>query len=512
MAPPAPYNLTAEVTGTNTIALAWQYTGTKGKGFKVQRRLGTSGSWSLLVKLPGLGSTAFTDATVTPCQQYSYRVKTYSSSAASPPSNEVVLTAGTPGAFTLSGVAECSGNNPQNRLQWTASIAATSYDVYRNGALLASGQAGPVYLDSTVTAGQNYLYRVAARNSCGSRDSNEVGVTALSNCCPLPEAFTLTATAHCTGGSPQIGLTWTASTHATSYDVYRNGVSYAPGQVALMYTDSAVTAGTSYNYHVIARNVCGQVQSNTASATAGTPPGSFTLTVTPDCYGSPGVPAFRIKWTAASGVTSVTAYDVYRDGTLLQADRNQTITWYDNTVAAGSTHSYFIRAKNTCGTTDSNTASATAPSSCVFSVITDDQDSGFHIYGPGAWWFEVNNAQCYNNHMWYTPNQQSGVSANYAYWYANLAGGGTGNYAIYAYIPCLSAATSQHADYYVRHGGSTTAIKEINQLAVCSAWALIGTYYCYADGNDHVDLGSTTGEVDLSRNVGFDAIRWEKTP
>ena len=511
IAPPS--NLTATVTGLNTVLLQWQDNSTNETGFKVQRRLGTSGKYGLLIKL-GPGSTTYTDGTVISCQQYSYRVKAMKGTNASAPSNEAVVTAGTPGNLTLTATAECIGNNPQNRLMWTASVAASSYDVYRNGTLLASGQTGPLYLDTTVTGGQNYLYRITARNTCGSKDSNDSSATALSNCCPLPGATVVTATANCTAGTPQILVSWTASTNTTFYDVLRNGVSYAPGQTGLSYTDSSVTASTSYNYSVVPKSVCGQGTSNTASATAGNPPGAFTLTVTPDCYGSPGVPALKITWTAASGVTNSSSYDIYRDGASapLQSNVSQLIIWYDISVAAGSTHSYFVRAKNTCGHTDSNTASSTAPASCTFSVIVDDLDSGFHMYGPPAWWFPINDPLCYAGHMWYTPNETIPPSANYAYWFPSLAGGGAGTYAIYVYIPCVVGATTTSATYYEWHGATLMDSHTVNQLIYCSQWVPFGNVYCWADGTDVVGLGDATGEPILSTNVGYDAIRWEKQP
>jgi hypothetical protein len=582
------------VTGLNTVALAWQYSSTKGKGFKIQRRLGTSGSWSLLVKLP-LGTTAYTDGTVTPCQLYSYRVKSYSSSA-STPSNEVVITAGAPGAFTLTGSAECSGNNPQNRLQWTTSIAATSYDVYRNGALLASGQAGPTYLDSAVTAGQNYLYQVAARNSCGAHDSNEVGVTALTTCCPAPGALTLTATADCAGGSPRIALSWTSSSGATAYDVYRNGVSYAPSQAGTTYTDTAVTASTTYNYYIAARNSCGQTQSNTATVTAGSAPGAFTLTVTPECYS--GQPSISLQWTAASGVTSSSSYDVYRDGSLLATNRDQTITWHDAPLAAGSTHSYYIRAKNSCGTKDSNTASATAPTSCctppgnftltvtpgchsgtpvlfihwtaatgvpttdsydiyrdgsllvadrdqtitwydpavapgsthsyfiraknscsttdsntasavvpsTCPTIVDEQDAGFveqpALPGP---WHDYSSSYCYDGHMYYLDNEHD-VGVNYGRWYPNLPGAGW--YTVSAFIGCRFNATV-NARYWI-NGPTGSGPYVMNQYLYCYNWATIGNFHMMDDGTDYLYLSNYTGgvEPDNTTTVQFDAVSW----
>ena len=89
----------------------------------------------------------------------------------------------------------------------------------------------------------------------------------------------------------------------------------------------------------------------------GAPPGSFTLTATPECNGT--VPQIRLNWTAASGAN---IYRIYRNGTELNS---VTGTQFINTsVTAGTTYSYYIRAENIYGYSFSNEVSATAPSNC----------------------------------------------------------------------------------------------------------------------------------------------------
>ena len=54
----------------------------------------------------------------------------------------------------------------------------------------------------------------------------------------------------------------------TSYDVYRNGSSYASGIVGTQYINTSVTPGSSYSYYVIAKNSYGTSASNVVSAKA----------------------------------------------------------------------------------------------------------------------------------------------------------------------------------------------------------------------------------------------------
>ena len=78
-----------------------------------------------------------------------------------------------------------------------------------------------------------------------------------------------------TGGNAQVSLSWTASSGATSYNVYRSTTSGGEGTTAIAtgitstsYTNTGLTNGTTYYYKVAAVNGSGtSAQSNEASAT-----------------------------------------------------------------------------------------------------------------------------------------------------------------------------------------------------------------------------------------------------
>ncbi|TKH45533.1 hypothetical protein C1I60_03455 [Paenibacillus terrae] len=84
-----------------------------------------------------------------------------------------------------------------------------------------------------------------------------------------PESFALNAA----GETAKVKLSWTASANAVSYEVKRstaeNGAfaTVASDVYGSSYTDTAVTADTTYYYQVVAKNDAGQTVSNTASAT-----------------------------------------------------------------------------------------------------------------------------------------------------------------------------------------------------------------------------------------------------
>lgn len=92
------------------------------------------------------------------------------------------------------------------------------------------------------------------------------------------------------------------------------------------------------------------------------PPGAFTLFGNAYCK-TGGTAAVLLTWSASSGVAT---YTLYRDGTSYSANSTNmpaSQLSFDNTanVTAGTSYSYFIRATNANGSTDSNTISVAVP-------------------------------------------------------------------------------------------------------------------------------------------------------
>ncbi len=180
--------------------------------------------------------------------------------------------ASAPGSFTLTLTPECVGTATRNRLNWTASANATGYDIYRNGALYASNIAGTQYLNTAVTAGTAYTYYVRARNgSLGTNNSNGTLSATTLNCSATPGSFTVALTATCSGSQSAINVTWTTSSNATSYDIYRNGNLYAQDLTGNSFLNTyLINAGTTYTYYVRAKNANGAINNSngTLSRTA----------------------------------------------------------------------------------------------------------------------------------------------------------------------------------------------------------------------------------------------------
>ena len=228
------------------------------------------------------------------------------------------------------------------------------------------------------TAGKGQITHVIDNTGPISNTSNAdvaqtvvtYGGTACTTNCPPAAPTNLTATA--TSGT-QINLSWTASTTSgVTYTIYRSTTSgFTPSsgtQVATAsgttYTDTGLTAGTTYYYAVEATNANGSSSpSNQASATTQTTttvaaPTNLTATAT-------STSSIGLNFTAST--TSGVSYLVYRSTTsgFTPSSANQigttgATTYSDNGLAAGTTYYYVVKATNSSGTSPaSNQAGAT---------------------------------------------------------------------------------------------------------------------------------------------------------
>lgn len=162
-------------------------------------------------------------------------------------------------------------------LSWNASTGATSYTIYRS-----TSKTGPFnstdsvttvtntgYVDSGLAAGTTYYYEVSATNSAGP-SPNSATQSATTPAGAVPAAPTNLSYISSAG---QITVSWTASSGATSYTVYRANSASGPFTTELgtsitnSYIDTTVAAGATYYYQVSASNGS-ETSANSATLTA----------------------------------------------------------------------------------------------------------------------------------------------------------------------------------------------------------------------------------------------------
>jgi hypothetical protein len=188
-----------------------------------------------------------------------------------------------------------AAGNTQISLSWSASSGAVTYSVYRgttaggeSATAIASGITTTSYVNTGLTNGTTYFFKVAAVNSLGTSGmSNEASATPIQSAPVAPTGLTAGS------GNTLISLTWTASGGAASYNVYRgtsaggeSATAIATGITTTSYTNTGLANGTTYFYKVAAVNSSGTSgMSNEASATP-----AATTAVNINCGGAAASP------------------------------------------------------------------------------------------------------------------------------------------------------------------------------------------------------------------------------
>jgi len=135
-------------------------------------------------------------------------------------------------------------------------------------------------------------------------------------------------------------------------------------------------------------------------------------------------------------------------------------------------------------------------------IIVDDGDRGFVKGGAARSWRSA--SQGYGSDMlWTKNNDQTRANYNWARWYPKLS---ARRYEVFVYIPSRFATTTK-ARYWISHAGGFT-LKVVNQSRHRDQWVSLGTYAFRASDKDYVSLSDITYEPYLSRQIGFDAVKW----
>src|SRR5450759_42261 len=187
-------------------------------------------------------------------------------------------------------------------LSASCSPAATSY-VWTGGTCAGTSGASCTVMPSVTTT-----YTVAGINSAGTGAAASATVTVTDTQSPtVPTGLSATAV------SPsQINLAWTASTDnvgVTAYKVYRGGVLIATLGNVTSYSDTGLTASTTYSYTVQACDAVGNCSAQSAAATATTLTCTYSLFPTSQSVAANATTG-TLSVTAASGCAWIASSNV----------------------------------------------------------------------------------------------------------------------------------------------------------------------------------------------------------
>jgi len=159
-------------------------------------------------------------------------------------------------------------------LNWTAStdnIAVTSYEIYVDG-LLNNSSATNLFTVTGLTQNTTYNFTVFAKDAAGNTSTVSNTETATTtNIIDIEAPTTITDVTASNTTSTTVDLSWTAATDnigVAFYEVFKDGV-FLASTTPNSYAVTGLTAETSYNFTVYAKDVAGNTSavSNTVAVT-----------------------------------------------------------------------------------------------------------------------------------------------------------------------------------------------------------------------------------------------------
>jgi chitodextrinase len=387
--PSAPASLSATAASGTQINLSWSAASDNVgvvEYFVESCQGGGCGNFALLTTT---SSTSYNVTSLSPATSYSYRVRARDAfpnyGGYSPTSSATTIDTVTPS--TPTGLTATAISETRIDLTWAASsdnVAVVGYQVERcqgggcsNYAPIAT-PTGAAFSDTGLSASTTYRYRVLARDGLPnwSDPSNIAIATTLDTQSPsAPTGLNATP-----ASAAQIDLTWAASTDnvgVAGYAVQRcQGVGCSnfaqiatPGGTS--FSDSGLSATTTYRYQVLARDAVPNWSSPSTIAAATTPampdtqapsvPSGVTLTAAPG--------QLLLSWNASTDNVAVIEYRIERCQVgatcpaYAEIGGSVTTNYTDASGVATNNYMYRVRARDAVPNYSgySNTPSAVTP-------------------------------------------------------------------------------------------------------------------------------------------------------
>ncbi len=172
-----PSNLSYTYVSNKTVILNWKDNSEKESGFKIERRVGTDGEWTVVYSV-SRNDTSYTAYNLNPDIEYYFRVRAYTySENADAVSEEVLVSTALPIApsnvlaqsVSVSQVKITWQDNSDNEKGFRVLRRPSTSSTYTSVATVLSN--ATIYYDNTVVYGNRYYYKVAAYNDTGSSES-----------------------------------------------------------------------------------------------------------------------------------------------------------------------------------------------------------------------------------------------------------------------------------------------------------------------------------------------------
>jgi hypothetical protein len=412
--PSAPGNLVASPASATSISLTWTAATESGgtiASYLIERCAGAG--CSSFAQVGTATTTGFTDSGLTAASSYTYRVRAKDAAGNTGPySNTATAVTATTAPGAPANLAATAASNVQINLTWGAATEAggtiAQYLIERcqGSGCTSFAQVGTAttlsFSDSGLSGSTSYSYRVRAKDSAGNTGPYSNVATAKTAAPTLTAPGNLTATA---ASSSQINLAWSAASETggtlSGYLVERcqgSGCSTF-AQIATAsgtsYSDTGLTASTTYSYRVRATDAAGDTGPYSAVATAtttsgggGTPP---PITFVQKNYATPQTSQSRVTvaYTAAQSSGDLNIVVVgWNDstagvGTVTDSSGNVYVRAVGPTVYQGvATQSIYYAYNITGAAANANTVTVTFTSPAAYADIRILEYSGIDTSNP----------------------------------------------------------------------------------------------------------------------------------
>ncbi|MCK4304505.1 MAG: PD40 domain-containing protein, partial [Candidatus Eisenbacteria sp.] len=192
------------------------------------------------------------------------------------------------------------------------------------------------------------------------------------------------------------GVCWSTSANPTTSD---NHTSDGTGTGSFTSSITGLSPNTTYHVRAYATNSVGTGYGSeeTFTTTGTAPPATTNVQATDGTY----TDKVRITWSASSGATSYEVYRATSSGGTKSKIGTPSGTYYDDTSASvGTTYYYWVKAKNTYGTSEFSSHDTGYRVSCTYSISPTSQSFGSSgssssvsvTTQSGCYWTAVSNA------------------------------------------------------------------------------------------------------------------------
>ena len=232
-------------------------------------------------------------------------------------------------------ITQANSNNGYISLTWKATYGATSYDVIKNGIVVATVN-NLNYKDSEISSGESYKYKIKANCEDGSvYTSKAKTVNYLAT--PVLKGAENTQNGVC--------VKWNAVKSAESYNIYRKTSNSSWAKIGnttgVSFTDKTAKSGTKYFYTVIANSSVAKSGYDSCGV-------SIYYIATPKLSSATNKNgAVVVKWASVKGAKS---YNVYRkaskNGSWVKIASTTSTSYTDKNVKSGSNYFYTVKAYN----------------------------------------------------------------------------------------------------------------------------------------------------------------------